>query len=132
MIEVWQHMGSGSRSSTGSAWRATATTHGQMYEATGRHGAPQALARVLVAAAIANGVGMRATLADQPVTVTTEDVPGKMIYRSLHGMAKWTFAEGNLPLRRARWQPRPDNIAAAVHGDAENRGESVPEAAEDG
>jgi hypothetical protein len=41
-----------SRSGTGMLWETTAEIDGQTYSAASRHGAPQALARELVAAAI--------------------------------------------------------------------------------
>jgi hypothetical protein len=46
-------------------------------------------------------------------------------YRSFHAAAQWTYAEGNRPLHRTRWEPRPENFDAAGPGKAQNRGESV-------
>jgi hypothetical protein len=79
-----------------SKWLVAAEIDGRTYSASSRRGAPQELARVLVAAGIP----------DQPVRVLsdvcvwadgairTEQLRGHMNYHSLHGMAGWTSVEG--------------------------------------
>jgi hypothetical protein len=123
MIRIRQRIVPGSRTHTGSLWEAMAEIGGKTYSATSRHGAPQALARVLVAASIP----------DQPVKVSsevcvldngeirTEHLRGCIRYLSLHTMAKTTFEEGDRPLHRARFKERPQNAVPVQPGEQEMR-----------
>jgi hypothetical protein len=65
-------------------YEAECEVDGRCYAATSRHGAPIELARLLVSARIP----------DQPVEGVTVGIKGGITYRSLHGMALWTYAEG--------------------------------------
>jgi hypothetical protein len=103
VIEMFVSPVEGSRSNTGIAWEAVATTAGQTYSARSRHGAPNALARVLVAAGVE----------DDRVEVRYLGTAGCMSYRSLHAMAGWTFAESDAPLRRVRYREFSDRNADA-------------------
>jgi hypothetical protein len=73
----------GTRSHTGSAYLAVTTVDGLLYAARSRHGAPHALARVLVDAGIP----------DAPVEVYYRGLAGCVRYRSLHSLANYTIAE---------------------------------------
>jgi ferredoxin len=101
VIQVEQRLVLCSRTSTGSLWQAETEINGKTYTATSRHGAPMALARVLIAAAIP----------DQPVEVRSEERPGCVRYRSLYEMAKWTFTEGTSTLlHRVKYQEQPKGV----------------------
>ena len=63
VIQIRQRLVPRSRTSTGSLWQAETEIDGKTYSATSRHGAPQALARVLIDAGIP----------DQPVEVRGSD-----------------------------------------------------------
>ena len=84
-IEMHQTIVPGTRMVRGSRWRATCSLDRRCYEAVSQSGAPHALARVLVAAGVA----------DQPVRVTCDAIsgteirrlPGHVSYPSLHAMA---------------------------------------------
>jgi hypothetical protein len=109
MIEMFATPVEGSRTSKGIAWEATATLTGRSYSARSRHGAPNALARELVATSIP----------DSPVTVRYAGTAGCMTWRSLHRMAGCTYSEGNAPLHRTRWVEHPGiSINGAASGDA--------------
>jgi hypothetical protein len=70
----------------------------QRFEARSRRGAAHALARVLVAAGVA----------DQPVEVRQDGLTVCIRYPSLHGMARRTYSEGNRPLRSIPYaEPEP-------------------------
>ena len=108
----------GTRGSRGMAWIAhTLLDDGSTFTARSRSGAPNELARMLVAA----------NIPDQPMQVfDTHRDRWTIKYRSFHEAAKWTYAEGAAtPLRRVRWTPRPE-INPALHGEPENRGEKTP------
>ena len=62
MIQIGQRPVPRSRTQTGSPWEASTEIDGKTCSATSRHGGPQALARVLIAAGNA----------DQPVEVRSE------------------------------------------------------------
>jgi hypothetical protein len=79
-----------------SAYAAETDIAGKRYGSTSRHGAPNALARVLVEAGIA----------DDTVEVRYAGVAGCMSYRSLHAIARFTYSEGNTPLRRVPYVAR--------------------------
>lgn len=105
MIEMHQAPIPGTNTgSRGSKWRASATVNGHNFHADSRSGAPNELARALVAAQIP----------DQPVKITHHSFPGHTSSRSLHEMAKWTYIEANGTLRRVRWQARPDSVDDSV------------------
>jgi len=82
------------------AWRTgpTKREHDEdVYDATSRSGATTALARVLVEAGVP----------DQPVQVYDQGRK-TLFWPSLHKMAKWTYTEGNEPLRRKPYAAYPD------------------------
>jgi hypothetical protein len=96
-----------------SLYEAECEVDGRRYSARSRHGAPNELARVLVAAGAA----------DQPVEVRQVGIKGCISYRSLHELALWTYEESaTVPLRRVRWKPSHDFIAAVRGRIAQNRG----------
>jgi hypothetical protein len=97
-----------SRAATGSAWLATTEINGRMFDAVSRHGAPNALARVLLAAGVP----------DHDVEVFDADRDRiSLRYRSMHEMAKWTYSESaGKPLRRVRFEVRPQD-AFSVPGE---------------
>jgi ferredoxin len=112
MIEIRQHVVPQSRTSTGSLWEASTEIDRKTYSASSRHGAPQALARVLVAAGIP----------DQPVEVRSEERPGCIRYRSLYEMTKWTFTEGTSTLlHRVRYQEQPKGVFSVEASGQETR-----------
>src|SRR5215469_15568842 len=80
------------------SWIAEATIEDQTYTAKARHGAPNELARQLVAAG----------LADRPMVIRYRGLAGSLSYRSFHAAAKWTYKEGDRPLRRVRYKERPE------------------------
>jgi hypothetical protein len=76
-------------------WLAWTEIAGQCFEARSRRGAPQELARALVAAGVP----------DQPVRVEHAELRGHMAYPSLHQMAGVTYVEGRSTiLHRARYR----------------------------
>ena len=108
-----------------------------------RHGAHLELARILVSRGVP----------DQPVSVINyavsgvtpplaapdpetgsrwlemRRIPGAMVYPRLSAMATWTMLESiSAPVRRVRWKPPPDFIAARGIRNAQNRGEAAPPA----
>jgi hypothetical protein len=94
MLTINQTIVPDSRTTRGSAWLATATIDGRVYDARSRSGAPFALARILVAAGIP----------DQSVRVTRTGAAGDITYRSLHRMAELTIAESSTqPVRLTKW-----------------------------
>jgi hypothetical protein len=112
MIEIRQRPVPRSRSGTGSVWEASAEIDGRSYSAVSRHGAPQALARVLVAADVQ----------DQLVEGRSEQLRGCLRYRSLHAMAKWTFTEGAAtPLHRVRYQAQREGVFSSEASGQEMR-----------
>ena len=101
-------------------WIAEAEIDGRTYVARSRHGAPNELARQLVAAG----------LADRPMVIRYRGLAGTLSYRSFHDAAKWTHKEGDRPLRRVRHKERPEGVflgirtgqkcvSSAVHHDVE-------------
>jgi hypothetical protein len=96
-----------------SFFEAECEVDGRRYAARSRRGAPNELARVLVSAGVA----------DQPVAVRHAGIKGCISYRSLHELALWTYEESaTVPLRRVRWKPSHDFIAAVRGRIAQNRG----------
>jgi hypothetical protein len=104
---------------------------GQTHTARSRHGAPNEVARQLVA------VG----LTDRPMVIRNRGSAGTGTYRSFHAAAKWTFAESaHAPLRQVRHQERPEGLAALsrtgqkcvsspTHVSVEERGTGTPDMA---
>jgi hypothetical protein len=88
----------GPRGNRGCSWEASTTIDGTVHTARSRSGAPQELARRLVAAGIP----------DQPMQTIGPDGRVQMTYRSLFEQAKWTYGEGNRPLQRVRWKSFQD------------------------
>jgi len=82
------------------SWIAAATIEDQTYTATARHGAPNELARQLVAAGFA----------DRPMGIRYQGLAGSMTYRSFHAAATWTYGERDQPLRRVRYKERPEGL----------------------
>jgi hypothetical protein len=75
-------------------YQAACEVNGVSYSARSRNGASNELARVLVAAGIA----------DQPMAVVQKGLKGELTYRSFHRAAKWTYQETEtMPLRRMPW-----------------------------
>jgi hypothetical protein len=95
--------------SSACAWVAEVMVDGRTYTARSRHGAPNELARHLVAAGIA----------DRPMVIHYRGVAGTMIYRSVHAAAMWTHSEGDRPLRRVRFEEQPEGLFLC-HGGGEN------------
>ncbi|MGA8757659.1 MAG: hypothetical protein WB611_15250 [Stellaceae bacterium] len=82
-------------------FEAACELDGQPYTARSRHGAANELARMLVAAGVA----------DQPVEVCHAGIKGWITYCSLHELARWSYQESaKVTLRRVRWKPHPDFI----------------------
>jgi len=76
-------------------WEARTTINGQTYTAQSRHGAVNELARVLVNAGISDG----------PMKVTTGNIQGHMMYRSLQEAARSDYTEGRATsLARVEWK----------------------------
>src|SRR5438132_7769823 len=75
-------------------WVAEAIVDGITYTARSRHGAPNELARQLVAAGIP----------DAPMVAAHCGHRGETAYRSFHEMALWTYEETSTkPLHRVGW-----------------------------
>jgi hypothetical protein len=82
------------------AWVAEAMVEGCVCVARSRHGAPNELARQLVAAG----------LADRPMVIHYRGRAGTMTYRSVHAAAIWTYSEGDQPLRRVRYREQSEGL----------------------
>jgi ferredoxin len=96
-------------------WVAEAMVDGRTYTAHSRHGAPNELARQLVAAGII----------DRPMVIHYRGRTGTMTWRSLRAAAMWTYSEGNHPLRRVRHKEQPEGLFLRS-GDGENAFHRVP------
>lgn len=92
MIEMHLSPIPGSRTpERGVEWRCVAGVNLCRFEAVSRQGAPQALARALVAA----------NVPDSPVRIVQDGLPGWAEHQSLHKMALWTYEESpTVPLHR--------------------------------
>jgi hypothetical protein len=102
---------------TGIAWEASANVGGKIYSARSRHGAPNALARELVVAGVA----------DDRVEVRYAGLRGCLSYRSLHAMAGFTYSEGAAsPLHRVRCH---EFFVGAAAGDEAGIGEETTDVA---
>jgi hypothetical protein len=113
MIFTHQRIVPRSRTGTGSLWEASTEFGSKTYSAVSRHGAPQALARMLVVAGIPDQpVEVRSGICifDDGKTIRTEELKGCIRYRSLHAMARYTFQEGDRPLHRVRYAERPEGV----------------------
>jgi hypothetical protein len=85
-------------------WRAECVVDGDTYAAESRSGAPNELARRLIAAGVDPG---------RAVEIGYCGVAGHMSYRSLAGAARWTFEEGpSTPLRARAWKDPSERLAA--------------------
>jgi hypothetical protein len=117
MIRMRQRIVPRSRTHTGSLWEASTEIDGKPYSAASRHGAPQALARALLAAGIPDQpveVRSEVCVFDNGAEIRTEELCGCRRYRSLHRIAGWTFQEGaTAPLRCIRYHERPEGIFPA-------------------
>lgn len=82
------------------SWIVEATIEDQTYTARARHGAPNELARRLVAAG----------LTDRRMVIRYQGLAGSMTYRSFHAAATWTYSEGNQPLRRVKYREPPEGV----------------------
>jgi hypothetical protein len=109
-VTIRQYPLEDSRTSENScAWIAETEIAGQRFEAKSRRGAPQELARALVAAGVP----------DQPVRIEHAGLRGHMAYPSLHRMAGVTYVEGRSTiLHRARYR-EDERFAASEEGAAE-------------
>jgi hypothetical protein len=113
MIEMRQALVPRSRTGTGSLWEAASEVGGIRYTARSRHGAPMALARVLVDAGISDQpVEVRSEVYDGE-TLRTEALRGCVRYRSLRALSRLTFVEGNEPLRVRVYRPYPEDLSLA-------------------
>jgi len=97
-------------------WIAEATVEGRTYTARSRHGAPNELARQLVAAGII----------DRPMVIRYRGLAGTMTCRSFHAAAIWTYSEGDQPLRRVRHKEQPEGLFLRS-GDGENAFHRAPD-----
>jgi hypothetical protein len=100
-------------------WIAEATVDGHQFRARSRHGAPNALARQLLAAG----------LADRPMVISYRGLAGAMTYRSFHAAAKWTYTEGaSTPIKKVsyrEWKPGAPILTECpetVEGEGQERG----------
>jgi hypothetical protein len=103
-----------------SVYEAECEVDGQCYSARSRNGAPNELARVLVAAGIP----------DQPVESHHAGIKGWITYRSLHQMARWSYREGTRRVQRVRWLPPPDYTAVFGTQNPKTGGEPTPQVPE--
>jgi hypothetical protein len=87
---------------SGCVWLAECEIDGRRFEARSRHDAANALARELVAAGVA----------DRPLEVRFEGLPGYLRWGSIVAAAKRTFTEGNRPLQCIRWVAPQDAVQA--------------------
>ena len=87
-------------------WVAEATVDGRLYVARSRHGAPNELARELVATG----------LPDRPMVVRSRMLAGTMTWRSFHAAAGWTYSEGDQPLHRVRHREQPEGLFLVYGG----------------
>jgi hypothetical protein len=83
-----------------SAWVAETMVEGRVYVVRSRHGAPNELARQLVAAG----------LADRPMVMHYLGRAGTTTWRSFHAAAEWTYSEGDQPLHRVRYREQPEGL----------------------
>jgi hypothetical protein len=90
-------------------WIAEATVDGHVYVARSRHGAPNELARRLIAVGIA----------ERPMVISYRGRARSIIYCSFQAAATWTFSEGDQPLRRVRYKEQPEGLFLRS-GDGEN------------
>ena len=87
-------------SNSACVWIAEATVEGRTYTARSRHGPANQLARQLVAAGFP----------DWPMVIRYRGLAGTMAYRSFYAAARWTFSEGERPLRRVRYREPPKGV----------------------
>jgi hypothetical protein len=87
---------------SGCLWLAECEIGGRHFQARSRHGAANELARQLVAAGVA----------DQPLEVHFDGLPGCVRWGALKAAAKRTYTEGNRPLQCIRWAAPQDAVQA--------------------
>jgi hypothetical protein len=109
------------------AWLAEAEVGGRRFEAKSRHGAPNALARELVAAGIP----------DQPIEIRYEGLAGSMRHKSFHTLAGRTFTKSaSTPVRRVVFREYPEEErlegAGALRGEGQERGEGISDGSLEG
>jgi hypothetical protein len=97
-------------------WVAEVMVDGRIYTARSRHGAPNELARQLVAAGVI----------DRPMVVHYRRLAGTMTWRSFHAAATCTYSEGDQPLRRVRHKEQPEGLFLRS-GDGENAFHRAPD-----
>jgi hypothetical protein len=97
-------------------WVAETIVEGRVYVARSRHGAPNELARQLVAAG----------LVDRPVVIHYRGLAGTMTWRSFYAAAMWAYSEGDHPLRRVRYKEQPEGLFLRS-GDGENAFHRAPD-----
>jgi hypothetical protein len=99
MLTVTMTPDESARSPNSSCYWIASTTldDGRRFSARSKHGASNELARTLVSAGVP----------DQPMQTYEGKMKG-IYYPSFHEAAKWTYEEGNRPLHRVRWRPRPE------------------------
>jgi hypothetical protein len=123
-IDVTLHADEATRTpERGCRWTARATLpDGRKFDATARTGAAHELARVLVAANVADCALV--------VRQAKPPLPGHLTYASFHKLVQYTLAESaTAPLRRVKWRDPTLSLAgaskidAAVMRNAENGGE---------
>ena len=105
MITVYQHRASNVpyTPERGSMWIAETVVNGVPYMAQSRNGAPNALARVLVDAGVADDV----------MRVHHEGLHGYLEWPSFHKAATRTFSEGaSTPLRNVKYTSSPESTEA--------------------
>jgi hypothetical protein len=101
----------------GCAYMAACEIDGIPYSARSRHGAPNELARVLLAAGIP----------DQPMAVTHRGLKGEMTCRSFHEAARWTYEEtATKPLHRVRWRDPAIETAQITARTGRKQGVNAP------
>src|SRR5882762_4423710 len=100
-------------------WIAEGMVEGRVFTARSRHGAPNELARALVAAGIP----------DAPMQIATAGLRGETTYPSFHEMAKWTYEEtATRPLHRGRWVDPAVRAARITAAFGPKQGLSAPAA----
>jgi hypothetical protein len=112
-IDVTLHADEATRTpERGCRWTARATLpDGRKFEATARTGAVHELARVLVAANVAD-CALAVRQAKPPL-------PGHLTYAGFHKLAQYTLAESaTAPLRRVKWRDPTLTLAGASKIDA--------------
>jgi len=115
MIEAYQYSLNDATPENSCSWIAECEIEGVHYEARSRRGAPHELARVLVAAGIADDV----------LRVRSLGLRGWADYRSFHAAARRTIKENaSTGPRSVRWEPAPAEWPVKLSGKAKDGGEA--------